>query len=124
MGSKAEISLPLALATATVVYTVHGRGLPPTIDLRATESGDEMAETMRKRNTWMAAATVGAISLIAKDPVIFVVGGAMVIALDWMTRADIWASPSANQVEATGMPATAPTQHADQMNYGALAAVP
>jgi hypothetical protein len=102
MALKPEISIPAALATATIVYTVQGRGLPP-IDVRGNaQPGDDMVDSVRKQNAWVAAATVAGISLIARDPVVFIVGGAMVVALDWLTRVNNWTSPLSNKVDRGG----------------------
>lgn len=99
MALRAEISVPVALATGTIVYTIQGRGLPP-IDVRGNaQTGDDMVDSIRKQNAWLAAATVAGISLIARDPVVFIVGGVMVIALDWMTRVNNWTSPLTNKVD-------------------------
>lgn len=99
MPLRAEISIPAALATGTIVYTIQGRGLPP-IDVRANaQPGDDMIESVRKQNAWLAAATVAGISLIARDPVVFIVGGAMVIAMDWLTRINNYTSPLTNKVD-------------------------
>lgn len=101
MALKPEISIPAALATATIVYSTYNR-MPSAADIRVTQAGDDTLETVRKQNAWFAAATVGAVSLIAKDPVIFIVGGAMVIGLDWVTRANIWTSPASGKVVTPG----------------------
>lgn len=99
---RPEISIAAALATATIVYAIQGRTLPAQIDMRANEDvGDEMIDTVRKQNAWLAAGTVAGISLIARDPVIFIVGGAMVVALDWMTRINNFTSPLTNRVDRT-----------------------
>ena len=96
MPSRPDISIPAGLATATLVFALYNRGLPSSADMRATEEGENKLESVRKQNAWMAAATVGGISLIAKDPAIFLMGGAMVVALDWMTRTNIWTNPITN----------------------------
>jgi hypothetical protein len=103
MASRAEISIPAALATGTVVIALYGRGMPPAADARAAKSGDAVLEATRKQNAWMAAAAVAGISLIAKDATVFIVGGAMVVALDWLTRANIWTNPLSGKVEGMGV---------------------
>lgn len=109
LNLRPEISIPAALAVGTIVYTVNSRGFPPSVDMRAAgQPGDEMLETVRKRNAWTAAAAVAGISLIAKDPVIFIVGGIMVVALDWMNRVDIWTDPNENKVTSGSMPQAGP----------------
>lgn len=103
MASRPEISIPAALATGTLVYTIYNRGLPPALDLRATKVGDPTVEAVRKQNVWTAAAAVAGISLIAKDATVFIVGGAMVVILDWMTRANIWTNAQTGRVEGPGI---------------------
>lgn len=103
MASRPEISIPAALATGTLVYTIYNRGLPPILDMRAAKVGDPNVEAVRKQNVWMAAATVAGISLIAKDATVFIVGGAMVVVLDWMTRANIWTNANTGRVEGPGV---------------------
>jgi hypothetical protein len=101
--ARPEISIPAALATGTLVYSIYNRGMPPVLDVRASKVGDGNIESVRKQNAWMAAATVAAISLIAKDATVFIVGGAMVVGLDWMTRANIWTNPATGRVEGPGI---------------------
>lgn len=99
MALKAEVSLPVALATGTVVWTIYNRGLPSHADLRVGSPGDDTIEAVRKQNAWMAAAVVAGISLLAKDPVVFIFGGSMVVAVDWMTRVNNWTNPLKNRVD-------------------------
>lgn len=96
--ARPEISIPAGLATVTIVYTIYNRGMPSSADERVSEPGDATLETVRKQNAWMAAAAVGGISLIAKDPTIFVFGGLSVVALDWMARYNIWSNPVTNTI--------------------------
>jgi len=97
--ARPEISIPAALATGTVVIALYQRGMPPVLDVRSGKVGDSNVEAVRKQNAWMAAAAVAGISLIAKDATVFIVGGAMVVVLDWMTRANIWTNPATGRVE-------------------------
>lgn len=99
MVRKPEVSLGLSLGTATLVYAMYNRGLPTAADMRVGEAGDETIEAVRKQNAWMAAAAVSAISLLAKDATIFIVGGAMVVGLDWMTRTNNWTNPLSGRVD-------------------------
>lgn len=124
---KPEISIPAALATATIVYAVQGRGLPEMANIRANgESGDQIIESVRKQNAWLAAGTVAGISLIARDPVVFIVGGVMVVALDWLTRVNNFTNPLSNRVE-TPMGHTSPAETVapdeSTVNYDLLTAV-
>lgn len=86
MGLKPEISLGIALATATVVYAVHQNATPTIADIRSLESNQQDIQKAERAATWTSAAIVAGISLLAKDATIFIVGGAMTIAMAWMTR--------------------------------------
>jgi hypothetical protein len=86
MPLKPEISLGVGLATATVVYGIYMNALPPVVDLRATPANDENVAATEKTAAWTAAAVVGGISLIAKDATVFIIGGAMIVALSWWNK--------------------------------------
>lgn len=81
-----EQSIVAGLSVATVVYATYSRATPSVADMRVGKSGDDDIESARKQAAWVSAAVVAGVSLIAKDTNIFVMGGAMIIALDWMTR--------------------------------------
>jgi predicted NBD/HSP70 family sugar kinase len=90
---KPEVSIPVALATGVLVWGIYANVTPTMLDLRAAPPNDEMADGARKSAAWTSAAAVAGISLIAKDPVIFIVGGAFVIMADWLTRHNIAVNP-------------------------------
>jgi hypothetical protein len=83
---KPEMSLGVGLATAAVVYGVYQNATPTIADIRAGAPGDEVIDGTRKMAAWTAAAVVAGISLIARDPTVFIVGGTMVVAVDWWHR--------------------------------------
>src|ERR1700724_219375 len=85
-GLKAEISLPIALATAAVVYGIYQTKVPDAATVRSTMPNNAHLQTLRRQATIEAAAVVGGISLLAKDPTILVVGGALVVVEDWIHR--------------------------------------
>jgi hypothetical protein len=101
MPSKPETTIVAGLAVGTIVVTLYSRGLPNNADIRVGEVGEEKIESVRKQNAWMAAATVAGISLLAKDAGIFVMGGAMVVALDWMVRVNNWTNPLTNSARSS-----------------------
>jgi len=85
-GLKPEISLPVGLATAAVVYGIYQNGLPPVVDIRTAPQNHPDVEGAERAAAWTSAVVVAGISLIAKDPTVFVIGGAMVVALSWWHR--------------------------------------
>jgi|SRR6185437_5498717 len=86
MSLKPEVSLPIALATGAVVWGVYQHFMPNVADVQATPAHNNVLNNSRREATWVSAGVVGGISLITKDPTIFIVGGAMVIALDFAHR--------------------------------------
>lgn len=126
MPRKAEVSLGLGLATATVVFAIYNRQ-PSQADIRVGKAGDEHIETVRKQNAWTAAGVVAAISLLAKDATIFIVGGSAVIVLDWTTRINNWTNPLSGRVDInpfTVERANAPSVDEPVDIYQGLQAVP
>lgn len=83
---KPEGSVTLGAATAALVYGVYSYSVPDMATVQATLPHDDAIESGRKRAAWTSAAVVAAISLIAKDKTVFVLGGLMVLGLDWHAR--------------------------------------
>lgn len=83
---KPEVSLPVAMALGTMVYAIHNNATPPLIDVRASDPNDVHVEASRKMATWTSAGIVSFVSLVTKDPNIFIIGGAVVVAMDFWTR--------------------------------------
>jgi len=103
MALKPEVSLPIALATGAVVYGVFATHLPPVAESRVTMPGNQHLASSRRTATWTAAAIVGGISLIAADPTIFIVGGAMVVVLDMVNRHANAVHPQTGKVVMSGV---------------------
>lgn len=83
---KPEVSLPVGLATAAVVYGVYQAALPPVADVRTADRSHPDVQAAERTASWFSAAVVSGISLLAKDPTIFVIGSSAVIALAWWYR--------------------------------------
>lgn len=86
MSLKPEVSLGVALATGAVVLGIYQHAVPSTADTRSIESQNKDIDSAERQATWTAAAVVGGISLMAKDPTIFTVGGLIVLAKAWSVR--------------------------------------
>lgn len=104
---KAEASLGMGLAVGVLVWGIYQHALPPLVDHRVGDVGDPNAAAAERAATWTAAATVAGVSLIAKDPTVFVIGGSMVVGLSFLHR-------HANIVNAVTGRATAPGAPVDQ----------
>jgi hypothetical protein len=106
MALKPSESLMGGLAVGSVVYAIYGNATPTVADIRAAAPNDQNIANSRKQAAIMSAGLVGAISLIAKDPTIFIIGGAIIVGMDWWTRHANAVNPKTGAV--TG-PGTAPT---------------
>jgi hypothetical protein len=83
---KPEISIPAALALGVAVYGIFQVNLPNITEVRAADMGDKDVDAAERAATWESAGLVATISLVAKDPTIFLVGGLITIALAWKYR--------------------------------------
>jgi hypothetical protein len=99
MTLKPEVSLGLAAATATLVWGIFQSHMPPTADVRANENNASV-ESMRKVATIEAIIVVAGISLLAKDPNIFIVGGAMTAVESFVRMHASYVNPATNTVAA------------------------
>lgn len=104
LGLKPEVSLTVGLATAALVYGIYSNATPTIADIRASRPNDATIDASRKFATWTSAAVVAGVSLIAKDPTIFVLGGTMVVVMDWATRHGNAVSPLTGKAAAPKTP--------------------
>lgn len=88
-----ENSLMGAVTVGAVVIGIYQFTLPQVADVRVAPAGDEDLASAEKTAAWASAGFVGAVSLIAKDPTIFVTGAMMIIGLSWVHRHANWVNP-------------------------------
>lgn len=81
-----EGKLGLSLTTGVLVYGIYQLQMPTHTDIRTVEAGNADVEASEKTATWIAATTVAGISLIAKSPEVFVIGGLITVAMAWTYR--------------------------------------
>jgi predicted NBD/HSP70 family sugar kinase len=120
---KAEVSVIAGLSVASIVYAVYSNMTPNIADIRVAKPSDPDVDATRKAAAWTSAAIVAGVSLVAKDGTIFVIGGAMVIAMDWFHRHADQVTPLTGRATA---PDTVPveTQATDEAAYGYDDAIP
>ena len=99
---KPEGSLTAGVATMAIVYAVYSHSLPTQAEMHATSPNDDNIEAGRKKAVITSAAMVAAISLIAKDPVIFILGSFTAVGLDFMARHANASSPVTGKLVAYG----------------------
>jgi hypothetical protein len=93
MALKVENSLIGAVTVGAVVIGIYDYALPKLADARVAPAGDDDLAAAEKAAAWTSAAIVGGISLIAKDPTIFVTGGLLIVGLSWLHRHANWVNP-------------------------------
>ena len=86
MAQRPEVSLSLGIATAALVYGIYGRALPNLADVRVAMENNADVDAAERNAAWTSTAMVAAISLIARDGTIFILGGGMIIAMSWWNR--------------------------------------
>lgn len=110
---RPEVSLPTALATAAIVYVTYDHALPSIADSRAGGMNDAHLHSAERQAAWTSAAIVGSISLIAKDPNVFIIGGGMIIALSWWHRHANAVNPATGTVDSAHKAVRTPDMYAD-----------
>lgn len=83
---SAEASLGIALAVGVMVLGIYSHALPSLVDHRVGDRDDDAADKAERTATWTAATAVSVVSLLAKDPTVFVLGGAMVVGMSFWHR--------------------------------------
>lgn len=86
MALKIENSVIAGIAVGTLVYGMYNMALPSVADARSLESNNVDLAAAEKTAEWTSAAVVAGVSLIARDPTIFVIGGTIMVALSWIHR--------------------------------------
>lgn len=117
MALKPEASVMSGLAVAGVVYAIHSNFTPPMADIQGLPTGVKDVDNSERHATWMSIGIVSGISLLAKDPTIFVIGSIATIGMALFTRNAVWTetksgllnlSPGQSAVSANDLDATGP----------------
>lgn len=101
---KAEASLGMGLAVGVVVFAIYSHAMPSVVDHRVGDANDTEAAAAEKVARWSAAGVVAGISLLAKDPTVFVIGGSMVIGLTLWHRYSNMLDPLTQSLQAPAGP--------------------
>jgi hypothetical protein len=85
-----KASIATSLAVCAIVYGIHTNFTPTVADIQGLPAGNKDIDSSERKATWLSAGVVAAVSLLAKDPTIFILGSGATIALAWMTRQATW----------------------------------
>lgn len=86
MALKPDASLSMGLACGALVYGVYSNATPTIADIRGSAPNDPQLYGASKGAFLTSVTVVSAISLLARDPTIFCIGGAVALALEWQNR--------------------------------------
>lgn len=98
MALKPEMSLAVAAATGVLVYGIFTVELPTTADVTASAAHNPAITSSVTSAGWTAAAAVAGISLLSKDPTVFVVGGSLAAFLTWRYKKANMTNPQTGRV--------------------------
>lgn len=98
MALKPEVSLTVAAATGALVYGIFQAEMPTMADVHAAPPHNPFVTRSVNVAGWTAAAAVAGISLLAKDPTVFVVGGSIAAFLTWRAKHANMTNPGTGQV--------------------------
>jgi hypothetical protein len=87
------------LATAGVVYSIHSNFTPPTADIQGLPSGNADIDRAERSATWLSIGVVSGISLLAKDPTIFILGSVATVAMALFTRHATWTESASSLLQ-------------------------
>jgi hypothetical protein len=100
---KPEGSIMAGIATGALVYAVYSTNVGNLATVHSTPAQDGNAMAARKKAAIEAVAVVAAISLLARDVDIFILGGGITVLLDWHARHAVATHPDTGQlVDNTG----------------------
>jgi hypothetical protein len=86
MALQPSQSVGIGLATAGLVLAIHSQATPTMADIRVGAPNDDQVDRGERAASWLSVGVVSAISLLTKDPTIFIIGGAATVAMAWWTR--------------------------------------
>lgn len=97
MALRQEHSLLIGLAVGSSAWVAHQMGMPSISDIRQVEQNNVDIEKSERTAAWLSAGLITGVALIARDPGVFIIGGAMFIAINyWYKHANAVSPRSGN----------------------------
>lgn len=90
MALAPEASVMSGLAVAGVVYAIHSNFTPSMADIQGLPAGNKDIDGAERAATWLSIGVVSGISLLAKDPTIFIMGSVATVAMAFFSRHATW----------------------------------
>lgn len=95
--NSAAVSIGMGLAVGALVGMVFTHAMPTLVDHRVGDPDDPVAASALKTATWTSIGIVSATAAIAKDPTIFVLGGAVTVGFNLWHRHANMVNPLTNR---------------------------
>ena len=86
MALRPELSFGASLAVMALDYGVFQLNMPTTADIKASSPHSQPIDSSRKAATWTAIGICSALSLLSRDPNVFIFGTGFAVVLDWYYR--------------------------------------
>lgn len=91
-------SIGVGVLTGILVYAIYDRALPNNSVMHATPANDLNLEAGRKKATLTAAGVLAGVTLLTRDANVFIIGGLVLVALDFNARHANAASPETGKL--------------------------
>lgn len=114
---KPENSLVAGLAVVGLVTADYALHVGSVGTVHMTDANNDAAEALRKKAGWSAFALVAGVSLLARDPNIFILGSATIIVWEASIRHSLMANPDTGKIELPAPSAYAPAQATGTPDY-------
>lgn len=101
MALRPEASIGTGLAVSAIVYSIHSNFTPSIADMQGLPAGNADVDGAERKATWLSAGVVAGVSLLAKDPTIFVMGSIATVALAFFSRHATWTDTKAGPAVAS-----------------------
>ncbi len=111
MSLTPEASVMSGLAVAGVVYAIHSNFTPTVSDMQGLPSGNMDLDLAERQATWLSIGVVAGISLLAKDPTIFIIGSVATVGMALFSRHATWTDSASSLLR--GAPGQAATSAND-----------
>lgn len=108
---RPEGSIMAGLAVVGIVYGIYQLEVGPVSQAGASVANHPILDTSRKKAGYSSLVLVAAVSLLAKDPNIVILGGGAIIGMELSYRHAIMQDPQSGVVVAPGPNAYAPAQN-------------
>lgn len=96
---RPDSSIQLGVLIGIVDVFIYSKSVPSLADVRTADPHNEDVETARKHAAWATIAFNSFVSMVTRDWNVFLTGGIVVIALDFMTKHANGVNPATKKLD-------------------------